>query len=81
MNPSFRKLLGKKRRRERDPNAPPPPTLLGQVKELRLTKDDITQALVAINNLSARLDRAEAHTRRLESTVRDLENYIRSRIK
>lgn len=81
MNPAFRKLLGKKRRRERDPNAPPPPTLLGQVKELRLTKEDITQALISINNLSARLDRAEAQNRRLESTVRDLENYIRSRVK
>lgn len=81
MNPAFARLLRQRRRRPRDPNAPAPPTLLGQVKELRLTKEDITQALVAINNLSARLDRAEAHTKRLESTVRDLENYIQSRVK
>lgn len=81
MNPAFRKLLSKKRRRERDPNAPPPPTLLGQVKELRLAKEDMTRALMVIENLSARLDRVESNNRRLESTVKDLENYIRSRVK
>ena len=37
---NYKKMYAEKQKRVRDPNLPPPPTLLGQVKELRLTKED-----------------------------------------
>lgn len=81
MNPSFRKLLKAKRKRERDPNAPPPPTLLGQVKELRLTKEEVDKVALHIEVLYKRVEFLEARNRRLEITIGDLENFIRHRVK
>lgn len=81
MNPAFAKLLKGKRRRERDPNAPPAPTLLGQVKELRLTKEAQQDLAIQVEMLRKRLEFVEARNRRLESTVSTLENYIRNRVK
>lgn len=81
MNPAFRKLLKSKKRRERDPNAPPAPTLLGQVKELRLTKEEQEKLAIHVEILYKKLDFLEARNRRLETNLHDLENYIRNKIK
>jgi predicted RNase H-like nuclease (RuvC/YqgF family) len=74
MNPLFLKSFTAKKKRERDPNAPPPPTLLGQVKELRITRETIDQQAAEISVLRSRLEYLEAKIRRLESyteTVKD----------
>jgi predicted RNase H-like nuclease (RuvC/YqgF family) len=79
MNPAFAKLLKQKKKRERDPNLPPPPTLLGQVKELRLTREVIERMEIQITALHQRMEYLESRNRRLESTVEALENWIRNR--
>jgi hypothetical protein len=81
MNPAFLKLLRSKRKRPVDPNAPPRPTLLGQVKELRLTKEEQEKVALEVTVLRHRLEYVEAKNKRLESQLRDLENYVRNRIK
>ncbi len=81
MNPAFLKLLRSKRKRPVDPNAPPRPTLLGQVKELRMTKEEQEKVALEVTVLRHRLEYVEAKNRRLESQLRDLENYVRNRIK
>lgn len=81
MNPAFAKLFRQKKKRQRDPNAPPPPTLLGQVKELKSTRSDLDRQELELTILRQRLDHLEVRNRRLESNIRDLENYIRSRVK
>ena len=80
MNPVFLKSLGKKRTRAVDPDAPPRPTLLGQVKELRLTKEEQQRNSLELTMLRVRVEEQQAHISRLESKLRDIENYIRSRI-
>lgn len=79
MNPAFVKSLKQKKKRERDPNLPPPPTLLGQVKELRLTRENIERMEIQITTLHQRMEYLESRNRRLESTVEALENWIRNR--
>lgn len=81
MNPAFAKLLRSKRKRPVDPNAPPRPTLLGQVKELRLTKEEQERTSLELLMLRNRLDVVELRNKRLETQIKDLENYIRNRVK
>lgn len=81
MNPAFLKLLRTKRRRPVDPDAPPRPTLLGQVKELRMTKEEQEKVALEVTVLRHRLEYVEAKNKRLETQLRDLENYVRNRIK
>lgn len=81
MNPAFARLLKNRKKRERDPNAPPPPTLLGQVKELRLTKEEQDRQGLELAMMRQRMEYLEAKNRRMETQIKDLENYIRSRIK
>ena len=81
MNPAFAKLLKQKKKRTRDPNLPPPPTLLGQVKELRLTREDMNRMELESVMLRPRLEMVEMKNRRLETQLRDLENYVRNRVK
>jgi len=80
MNPLFLKTFKTKPKRERDPNAPPPPTLLGQVKELRITRETIDQQAAEISLLRGRLEYLEAKVRRLESYVETVKDFsIRNR--
>jgi hypothetical protein len=79
MHPSFAKLLKQKKKRTRDPNAPPPPTLLGQVKELRLTREDMDRLQLQLMLAQQRLDYLEAKNRRLESSFEALQNWIKTR--
>jgi hypothetical protein len=81
MNPAFARLLKQRKTRKIDPNAPPRPTLLGQVKELRLTREDMNQLQLDLVMTRQRLEQVESRNRRLESQLRDIENYIRNRIK
>lgn len=79
MHPSFAKLLKQKKKRPRDPNAPPPPTLLGQVKELRLTREDMDRLQLQLMLAQQRMDYLEAKNRRLESSFEALQNWIKTR--
>jgi hypothetical protein len=80
MNPLFLTSFKAKKKRERDPNAPPPPTLLGQVKELRVTRETMELQTQEIAVLRNRLDYLEAKTRRLESYIETIKDFaIRSR--
>jgi hypothetical protein len=79
MNPAFAKLLKQKRKRTRDPNLPPPPTLLGQVKELRLTKEEQDRLGLELTLTKIRLDQLEARNRKLESSLATLQNWIKTR--
>jgi len=79
MHPSFAKLLKQKKKRIRDPNAPPPPTLLSQVKELRLTKEDIDRLQLQLMLTQQRIDYLETQNRRLESSFEVLQNWIKTR--
>lgn len=81
MNPAFLKLLKAKRKRPVDPNAPPRPTLLGQVKELKQTREEQERNSLELTVLRHRLEYTEAKCRRLETQLRDLENFIKSRVK
>jgi predicted nucleic acid-binding Zn-ribbon protein len=76
MNPLFRKLFKQKKTRARDPNAPPPPTLLGQVKELRTTKEAIEQHNSDIAYLRNRVEYLEAKSRNMESTIEAVRSWI-----
>jgi hypothetical protein len=75
MNPLFLTSFKAKKKRERDPNAPPPPTLLGQVKELKGTRDLIEQQAQELAVLRSRLEYLEAKTRRLESYVDTIKDF------
>lgn len=79
MHPSFARLLKQKRKRNRDPNAPPPPTLLGQVKELRLTKEEMDRLQLQLSITQQRLDHVEARNRRLETSLEALQNWVKNR--
>jgi len=76
MNPLFQKLYKHKKPRVRDPNLPPAPTLLGQVKELKDTKalvDDTAQRMRAMEERIARLER---QNRQLNYYVEALRNHL-----
>jgi hypothetical protein len=75
MNPLFLNSFKEKKKRERSPDAPPPPTLLGQVKELRLTRETIDQQALEITILRNRLEHLEAKVRRLESYTETVKNF------
>jgi hypothetical protein len=76
MNPLFLKNLRAKKKRERDPNAPPPPTLLGQVKELRITREEMDRQSIEMHNLRQRLEYLEIKNRRLESYVDTMRDWV-----
>lgn len=79
MNPAFAKLLRQKKKRVRDPNAPPPPTLLGQVKELRMTKEGMDRLGLELTLTRQKLEQLEIKNRKLESSLESLQNWIRTR--
>jgi len=81
MHPSFARSLKQKKRRTRDPNLPPPPTLLGQVKELRLTKEEIDRLQLQIMLTQQRVEYLEASNRRLESSLESVQNWVKNRMK
>jgi hypothetical protein len=81
MNPAFAKLFKQKPKRVRDPNLPPPPTLLGQVKELRLTREDMDRLQLELSLTRQRLEQLESRNRTLELTVETLQAYVRNRLR
>jgi len=81
MNPVFASLLKQKKPKVRDPNLPPPPTLLGQVKELKQTREEQQRQELELTLLRQRLEQVEIKNRSLERHLRDLENFILNRVK
>lgn len=63
MNPLMLKQYRAKKKRAVDPNAPPRPTLLGQVKELKDTREAIEQQAELIVRLDLRVRQLEARLR------------------
>jgi len=76
MNPLFLKKLAAKKKRERDPNLPPPPTLLGQVKELRLTKEEMDRQAFELAALKQRMEYLEMKNRRLEGQIEIMRGWL-----
>ena len=76
MNPLFLKKLAAKKKRERDPNAPPPPTLLGQVKELRLTREEADRQATELQVLRQRIEYLEIKNRRLENYIEAIRDFV-----
>lgn len=79
MNPIFSKLYKHKKTRERDPNAPPPPTLLGQVKEIKDVKGKADAQASYISILENKLELLERKHNRLESQVQQIISVINQR--
>jgi len=69
MNPIFSKLYKHKKTRARDPNAPPPPTLLGQVKEIKDVKGKADAQANYIAVLENKIELLERRHARLENQV------------
>jgi len=69
MNPLMLKQYRAKKKRAVDPNAPPRPTLLGQVKELKDTREAIEHQAETIARLDQRI-------RQLESRLRAQTDYL-----
>lgn len=72
----FQKLYKHKKTRVRDPNLPPPPTLLWQVKELKDTRLSLEQTATRLQALDQRIARLEAKNRYLENYVEMLRGTI-----
>jgi hypothetical protein len=79
MNPLLKKLYKQKKTRVRDPDAPPPPTLLGQVKELRLTRETMDSQAAELQILRQRLEHLEMKNRRLENSIESIREFVISR--
>ena len=80
----FKKMYAEKTKRIRDPNLPPPPTLLGQVKELRLTKEQqqnqqglLQQQHEEIALLKRKLQQSDYRLELLTALVRELRSKIK----
>jgi hypothetical protein len=76
MNPLLNKLYRQKKTRVRDPNAPPPPTLLGQVKELKDTKHSVESVSAEMAVMRQRLEYLEIKNRRLENNIETIRAWI-----
>ena len=76
MNPIFRKLYKHKKTRERDPNAPPPPNLFSTVKDLKDTKQTVSNTVEQIQKLESRINRLEQQNRYLQSVVNLLQSHL-----
>ncbi|CAB4221012.1 hypothetical protein UFOVP1636_104 [uncultured Caudovirales phage] len=76
MNPLLNKLYRQKKTRVRDPNAPPPPTLLGQVKELKDTKQSVESVSAEMAVMRQRLEYLEMKNRRLENNIETIRAWI-----
>lgn len=79
MNPIFSKLYKHKKTRVRDPNAPPPPTLLGQVKEIKDVKGKADAQASYIAILENKIELLERKQHRLESQVEQIISAINRR--
>lgn len=79
MNPLLKKLYKQKKTRVRDPNAPPPPTLLGQVKELRVTRETMDSQAAELQVLRQRVEYLEMKNRRLENSIESIREFVISR--
>lgn len=79
MNPKFLKTLKIKKKRERDPNLPPPPNLFSQAKELRDTKSNLENLEIEFYLMRQRVSYMENHIKRLESSLETLQNWIRTK--
>ncbi len=81
MNPAFLKTLRAKKKRERDPNLPPPPNLFSQAKELRQTRQSMDLVEIEMSMLKQRLERVESRNRELEMRMETLQNWVQKRTK
>jgi hypothetical protein len=68
---------GTKKKRTRDPSLPPPPTLLGQVKELRITRENIDSLAARISDLEQENHRLTNRLVHMESRITRILNHIR----
>lgn len=81
MNPAFLKSLKAKKKRERDPNLPPPPNLFSQAKDLRQARQSMELMEIEVSMLKQRLERVESRNRELEMRMETLQNWVQKRAK
>lgn len=81
MNSAFLKTLKAKKRRARDPNAPPAPNLMSQAKDLRLTKQGLDRQEIELEIVKQRIDNIEQRQRRLESNSESFQNWVLNKLK
>ena len=73
------KQYKQKKKRAVDPNAPPRPTLLGQVKDLKDTKSMIEELRYIVDYQRNELDAMQTKLRRAEYNISLLTTYIKNR--
>lgn len=76
---SMFKQYKQKKKRAVDPNAPPRPTLLGQVKDLKDTKSMIEELRYIVDYQRNELDAMQTKLRRAEYNISLLTTYIKNR--
>lgn len=81
MNSAFLKTLKAKKRRPRDPNAPAPPNLLSQAKELRIAKQGLDRQEIELEIVKQRMDHMENRQRRLESSAESFQNWVLTKLR
>jgi hypothetical protein len=74
---NYKKMYAEKTKRIRDPNLPPPPTLLGQVKDLRLTKEQQEQQQITLQQQQAEITSLRNKLRTTEYRLDLLTNLMR----
>lgn len=77
MPPSMFKQYKQKKKRAVDPNAPPRPTLLGQVKELKGTRTQIEELQFVIESQRQELNQIQTKLRRAEYNISLLATHLR----
>lgn len=73
----FSKMYKPKKKRVRDPNLPPAPNLLSQVKELRLTKEEQMSQLQQIRQQQAEIQSLKSKLRTTEYRLDLLTSIMR----
>ena len=67
-----------KKKRVRDPNLPPPPTLLGQVKVIKDVQNDIGVTRSISQQQQAQIELLQRDLRRANHRIELLTNYLKT---
>lgn len=77
-NKMFQKMYKTKAKRVRDPNLPPPPTLLGQVKVIKDVQNDIGVTRTIAQQQQYEIDLLKRELRRANHRIELLTNHLRN---
>jgi hypothetical protein len=77
----YKKMYAKKPKKVPDPLAPPRPTLLGQVKDLRLTKEESAVTKNIVQQQQHEIDYLKEKVGRLTQRLEQLTIFVKSMTK